>query len=104
MLLYPLAVVAGSAPRFPSRHECVRPATTDENLEAVFGRFGTTTAAESVRMKAARAGFKNLQVESDGCGLFKVTLHGIPSLEVGRDFLREAERAGFHPTLEQAPH
>jgi hypothetical protein len=55
-------------------------------------------------MKAARAGFKNLQVESDGCGLFKVTLHGIPSLEVGRDFLREAERAGFQPTLEQAPH
>jgi hypothetical protein len=104
MLLYPLAVVAGGAPRFPSRHECVRPATTDENLEAVFGRFRTTTAAESVRMKAERAGFKNLQVESDGCGLFKVTLRGIPSLQVGRDFLREAERAGFQPTLEQAPH
>jgi hypothetical protein len=102
--LYPLAVVAGGAPRFPSRNECVRPATTDENLEAVFGRFDTVSAAEAVQMRAARAGFKNLEVESDGCGLFKVTLHGIPSLQVGRDFVREAGRVGFRPTLEQSPH
>jgi hypothetical protein len=102
-LLYPLAVLAGGAPRFPSRHDCVRPATTDENVEAVFGRFGTIAAAESVQMRATRAGFQSLQIESDGCGLFKVTLHGIPSLQVGRDFVREAEREGFRPTLEQSP-
>jgi hypothetical protein len=104
LLLYPLAVLAGGAPRFPSRHDCARPATTDENVEAVFGRFGTIAAAESVQMRAARAGFKNLQVESDGCGLFKVALHGIPSLQVGRDFVREAKRVGFPPTLERSPH
>jgi hypothetical protein len=104
VLLYPLAVLAVGVPRFPSRHDCVRPATTDENLEAVFGRFGTIAAAESVQARAARVGFQHLQVESDGCGLFKVTLHGIPSLQVGRDFVREAERVGFRPILERSPH
>jgi hypothetical protein len=104
VLLYPLAVLAGGVPRFPSRHDCVRPATTDENLEAVFGRFGTIAAADSVRTRAARAGFQSLKVEPDGCGLFKVTLHGIPSLQVGRDFVREAESVGFSPTLERSPH
>jgi hypothetical protein len=103
VLLYPVAVLAGGAPRFPSRHDCIRPATTDENLEAVFGRFGTVAAAESVRARAARVGFQNLKLEPDGCGLFKVTLHGIPSLRVGRDFVHEAERAGFRPMLEQSP-
>jgi hypothetical protein len=104
VLLYPLAVLAGGAPHFPSRHDCVRPATTDEKLEAVFGRFGTVAAADSVRARAARAGFQNLKVEPDGCGLFKVTLHGIPRLQVGRDFVREAESVGFRPTLERSPH
>jgi hypothetical protein len=101
-LLYPLGVLAGGAPRFPSRHDCVHPAKSDVNVEAVFGRFSTTAAADAVRRRAAHSGFKNLQLEADGCGLFKVTLRGIPSLAVGRDFLAEAEKVGFHPTLEQA--
>jgi len=100
---YPLVVLGGGGPRFPSRGDCVRPATSDQNIEAVFGRFGTTAVAESMQRRAARSGFKNVQVESDGCGLFKVTLHGIPSLEVGREFIAEAQRVGFHPMLEQAP-
>jgi hypothetical protein len=98
---YPLVVLAGGAPRFPSRADCVHPATSGGHLEAVFGRFATRAAAESVQRRAARAGFKNIQIEPDGCGLLKVTLHGIPSLEVGRDFVAEARRVGFHPVLEQ---
>jgi hypothetical protein len=101
-LLYPLGVVAGGAPRFPSRHDCVHPARSDENVEAVFGRYSTTAAAEAVRERALHSGFKGVQLEADGCGLFKVTLHGIPSLAVGRDFVAEAEKVGFHPSLEQA--
>ena len=98
---YPLVVLAGGGPRFPSRADCIHPATSDGNIEAVFGRFGTSAAAESVQRRAAHSGFKNVEIESDGCGLLKVTLHGIPSLEVGRDFIAEARRVGFHPTLEQ---
>jgi hypothetical protein len=103
-LIYPLAVVAGGTPQFPTRHECVHRATNDGNIEAVFARFATVAAAESLQRRATKAGFKNVRVEGDGCGLFKVTLHGIPTLAVGRDFVHEAERVGFHPQLEQAPH
>jgi hypothetical protein len=103
-LIYPLAVLAQGAPHFPSRHECVRPASGDEGVEAVFGRFPTLTAAQALQARAARSGFKGVRVEPDGCGFLKVTLHGIPNLEVGADFVREAESAGFRPRLEQEPH
>jgi hypothetical protein len=102
-LLYPLGVVAGGSPHFPTRGECVHPAASDGNLEAVFGRFTTVSAADTLQRRAVHAGFKGVQVEPDGCGLFKVTLHGIPTLAVGRDFVKEAEGAGLHPSLEQAP-
>jgi hypothetical protein len=100
-LAYPLAVVAGGHPRFPTRHECVHPARSDGNIEAVFGHLPTTAAAESLQQRATRAGFQNVQVEPDACGLLKVTLDGIPTLAVGRDFVREAQSRGFHPILEQ---
>jgi hypothetical protein len=100
-LAYPLVVVAGGRPHFPTRHECVHPARTDGNIEAVFAHLPTTAAAESLQQRATRAGFQNMEVQPDGCGLFKVTLHGIPTLAVGRDFVREAQSRGFHPILEQ---
>jgi hypothetical protein len=103
-LIYPLAILAGGAPRFPTRQECVHPATTDGNIEAVFARFTTIAPAESLQRRALHAGFKGVQVEPDGCGRFKVTLHGIPTLAVGRDFVHEAEGVGFHPMLEQEQH
>jgi hypothetical protein len=46
-------------------------------------------------------GFKGTRIESDGCGLLKVTLHGIPTLQVGRAFIAEARTVGFNPRLEQ---
>jgi hypothetical protein len=103
-LIYPLVVLAGGAARFPTRDDCAHPATSDGNIEAVFARFSTIEPAESLQKSAAHAGFHNVRVEPDGCGLFKVTLHGIPTLAVGRDFVHEAEGAGFHPTLEQDVH
>lgn len=100
-LAYPIAVVAGGGPRFPTRAECVRPAKTDDNLEAVFGRFASRTRAEQVLRRVLQVGFEGTEIESDGCGRLKVTLHGIPTLQVGRDFVAEAQRVGFHPRLEQ---
>jgi hypothetical protein len=101
-LVYPLTVVAEGGPRFPSQAECVHPAMTDGNIEAVFARRRTSHRAEALLRKVLRSGFKGAEVESDACGLLKVTLHGIPTLQVGRDFVAEAETFGFHPTLEQA--
>jgi hypothetical protein len=101
-LVYPLTVVAEGGPRFPSQAECVHPATTDGNIEAVFARRRTSHRAEVLLRKVLRSGFEGAEIESDGCALLKVTLHGIPTLQVGRDFVAEAEAVGFHPTLEQA--
>jgi hypothetical protein len=103
-LVYPLVVLGGNGVHFPSPMECVHPATSDSEIEAVFGRFRTQAAAGDLQQRALHSGFKGVQVEPDGCGFLKVTLHGIPSLEVGRDFVAEAEAEGFHPRLEQPAH
>jgi hypothetical protein len=100
-IAYPLVVLGGGWPRFPTRAECIHPAVHDGDIEAVFGRLTTTAAAKSLRRRAAQSGFKNLEIESDGCGFRKVTLHDVPTLEIGRDFVAEAEKVGFSPRLEQ---
>jgi hypothetical protein len=101
-LAYPLAVLAGGPPRFPTRAECVHPATNNQQLEAVFGRFTTQIAAEASLRRVLGAGFTGSQLEPDGCGYLKVDVHGIPSLAVGRSLVAEARRVGLHPTLEIA--
>jgi hypothetical protein len=99
-LAYPLAVVADGGTRFPDRAECRHAAKTEGNLEAVFGRFSSRARAAAVQRHALEVGFKGVRIESDGCGLLKVTLPGIPTLRVGRDFIAEARRVGFNPQLE----
>jgi hypothetical protein len=101
-LVYPLAILATGAPRFPSRAECVHPATRDGSIDAVFGRFQTRAAADSELRRVLALGFKGSQIEGDGCGLLKVVVHGIPTLAAGRAFLQEAARAGAPASLEQA--
>lgn len=98
---YPVAVAASGSPRFPSRAECIHPARGDGDLEAVFGRFTTSSRSESVLRRTLAVGFKGVRIESDGCGLLKVTLHGIPTLGVGNDFIAQARTVGFDPRLEQ---
>jgi hypothetical protein len=101
-LAYALAVLAGGAPRFPSRSECVHPARADGNLEVVFGRFERAAEASELLEKVLAVGFKGSQVEPDGCGLLKVAVHGIPTLAVGEEVLAEARSVGLDPSLEQA--
>jgi hypothetical protein len=97
---YPLGVLAGGAPRFPTRAECVRPARAGGALDAVFARFDTQSEAEALLRRVLGLGFRGSQVEPDGCGRLKVVLHGIPSVEVGRRFVAEARSVGLAPTLE----
>lgn len=101
-LAYPVAVLAGGAPTFPSRDDCARPAVEGAEIEAVFGRFDGEEEAVEVRDRALETGFTGVETQRDGCGRVKVVLHEIPSLEVGREFAEQARAAGFDVTLEQA--
>jgi len=102
-LAYPIAVLAGGGAKFPSAAECVHPARADGDLEVVFARFGSLTDADALLDRVLAAGFKGSQVEPDGCGRWKVAVHGIPTLQVGSEVMAEARSVGLSPMLEQAP-
>jgi hypothetical protein len=99
-LAYPLAVLVGGGPRFPTTAECVHTAHTDGDLEVVFGRTDSPTEAATLLERVLAVGFKGSQVEPDGCGRWKVAVHGIPTLKVGGEVMAEARSVGLHPTLE----
>ena len=100
-LAYPLAVLAGGSPAFPSKADCMHVAHADGDLEVVFGRFESAAEATPLLQRVLAAGFKGSQVEPDGCGLLKVAVHGIPTLKVGTQVVAEARSVHLHPTLEQ---
>ena len=101
-LAYPLAVLAGGAPSFPSRDDCARPAVEGAEVEAVFGRFDSVEEATKLRDRALEVGFSGVEIERDACGRVKVVQPDIPSLEVGNDFAEQARSVGLDVTLEQA--
>lgn len=100
-LAYPLVVLAGGGASFPTVAECVHTAHADGDLEVVFARLDSPTEAAAVLDRVVAAGFKGSQVEPDGCGRWKVAVHGIPTLAVGSEVMSEARSVGLHPTLEQ---
>ena len=99
---YPLSVLAGGVPRFPSRDECVRPATEDGDIVAVFGYFDSEREAVLLRDRARGAGFQGTEIQGNGCGSVRVAVGGIPTLDVGHELVAEARSVGFEVTLEQA--
>ena len=102
-LVYPLGVVAGGLPRFPTRAACAVPPAAGRELQAVFGRFQRQAAAEELLAKVERVGFSQSSIQDDGCGLLEVSLRGIPSVGVGQNLVAEARRVGLRPTLQAAP-
>lgn len=103
ILMYPLALLASSGGlAFPSRDECVYPATQDGDIDAVFGYFDSERDAVAERDRALGVGFQGAETELNGCGRVRVFVGGIPTLEVGREFAEEARAVGFEVTLEQA--
>jgi hypothetical protein len=100
-LVYPLAVIVGGLPRFPSRAECIHRAQNGQPIEAVFGRYSRDVAAGSALNQVLAAGFKGAQIEPDGCGLLKIDVKGVPNLAVGQSLVREAQQVGLHATLER---
>jgi hypothetical protein len=99
---YPVATLATGAPRFPTRGECVRPATVDGPIDAVFGYFDDVRRAQMLRDRAQAVGFVGAEAAWDACGRLRVSVHGIPTLAVGRQLAAEAQRVGLRVTLEQA--
>lgn len=103
LLVYPAYVLASEGgPSFPTRDECATPATTDGDIDAVFGYFDTEREAVVVRDRALEVGFVGTGISWNGCGRVRVAVGGIPTLAVGRDFVEQARGVGFDVTLEQA--
>jgi hypothetical protein len=100
-LAYPLSVLARGTPHFPSREECVHPATEDGDIAAVFGYFDSEHDADVMRDRALSAGFKGPRPRRrlwprPGCGRWD------PVSRRGASTRGEAQSVGLHVTLEQA--
>jgi len=102
-LVYPVAVLAGGVPRFPTRDECLRPPHAGRELEAVFGRFTRQPAAEALLGHVRGLGFKSSFLEVDSCGMLSVAVRGIPTVQAGHGLIAEARGVGLRPTLVTAP-
>lgn len=100
-LAYPIAVLAGGSPRFPSRAECVHPAHADGDLEVVFGYFDSQVSAQALLDRVLSVGFKGSVIERNACGRVKVAVHGITTLKVGDSVIAEARPVGLKATLEE---
>jgi hypothetical protein len=101
-LVYPVVTLARGMPSFPTRDDCVRPATADGDIDAVFGYFDSESEAREMRDRALAVGFQGTELEMNGCGRVRVAVGGIPTLEVGREFVEQARSVGFEVSLERA--
>jgi len=101
-IAYPVGIVSGGAPHFPQRSDCVHLSTKDGEIDAVFGRFDKRSDAVARLRVVLGRGFTGSKIEGDGCGRLKIVVHGIPTLEVGRELATEARRVGLNVTLEHA--
>ena len=99
-LTYPVVVLAGGGANFPSRAECVHLAHADGDLKIVFGRSESASDASSLLDRVLKSGFRGSQIEPDGCGLLEVSVHGIPTLEVGGQVIAEAKTVGLGASVE----
>jgi hypothetical protein len=102
LLAYPLLALAGGAPRFPTRAECVHEAVEGQPVDVVFGRLDDPVAAEELRDRVVSVGFTGTEALADGCGRWEVVLDNVPSLEIAEEIGREAETVNLQPTFEQA--
>jgi hypothetical protein len=101
-LVYPVVTLATGAPSFPTRADCVHPAIVDGDIDAVFGYFDDEKSAIRMRDRALAVGFEGTSLAWNACGRIRVAVGGIPTLEVGREFVEQARGVGFEVTIEQA--
>jgi hypothetical protein len=103
-LVYPVVTLAtGGDPPFPTRDDCVREATADGEVDAVFGYFPSEVEAGAARDRALEVGFAGTEAVWNGCGRVRVAVGPFPSREIGQDFAEQAQGVGLRVTLEQSP-
>lgn len=102
LLIYPAVTIAtGGAPRFPTRDECARPATSDAaDLEVVYGRFDDPLRAAETLAALTEIGFIGAETEPDPCGRWKVSYDAIDSLAQGEALATQVREAGFEARVE----
>jgi hypothetical protein len=102
LLAYPLIALAGGAPRFPSRDDCVHLPSGEatEQLEVVYGRLGDPLAAESLLAELTGTGFVGTEIQLDDCGRWKVSYDSIESREQGEALAAQVRAAGFAARVE----
>ena len=102
LFTYPVVVLARSSPQFPSAHDCVVPATSDGNLQLVFGRFVSAQQAGATAARASEAGF-HVTVVLDDCGRLVVATPGLTTLASAQAAAARAAKAGLTARPEVAP-
>jgi hypothetical protein len=100
-LAYPLAVLAGGGPHFPSKRDCAVPARHDGNITLVLGSFASMTAAAPLLERVRREGYVEAEAMTDGCGGVLVAVRGYSTLASAENAAAEARRAGLRARLYQ---
>ena len=97
---YPAITLAGGVPRFPGHADCVVAPIDGEKVRVVFGYAEMYPDANALRDRVLDLGFEGVAVAQDGCGRLRVSLDGVPSLEVANEVAVEARQAGLSPAVE----
>jgi hypothetical protein len=102
LLAYPLIALAGGAPGFPSRDDCVHLPSGDETeqLEVVYGRLSDPVVAEDLLAELTGTGFVGAEIQLDDCGRWKVSYDAIESREQGEALAEQVRSAGFAARVE----
>jgi hypothetical protein len=80
---------------------CTRTHEARTHDEAVFGHFASLGAANRYARKVRAVQFRNVDVQAEGCGDWKVYVGGADTVQQRSSFAAEARRAGFTVTFEQ---
>ena len=104
LVAYP-AIALRNGAHFPSQEDCVHVARPGESgdLDLVFGRRDTPAEAEQLLAQVQGVGYKDAEMQEDGCLRWKVVYTGIESYEQGASSAAEARGAGLSPQIEVAP-
>jgi hypothetical protein len=104
LVAYP-AISLRNGAHFPSPDDCVHVAKPGESgdLDLVFGRRDTVAAANQLLERVRGVGYRDAEVQADGCLRWKVVYTGIESSEQGASSAAEARGAGLSPQIEVAP-
>jgi hypothetical protein len=104
LVAYP-AIALRHGAHFPSPDDCVHIAEPGESgdLDLVFGRRDTVAEAQQLLEQVQGVGYRDAQVQEDGCLRWKVVYTGIESYEQGASSAAEARGAGLQAQIEIAP-